>query len=316
MNSDWKYVLGIDVAKKTFDVCEWPKDTVRTVPNTADAIRDWLKECPDSKTCLVVLEATGGYERLLVAELIEAGYSVALANPRQVRDFAKGLNILAKTDRIDARVIVQFGLKAEPRLLEKPVQKQEELSQLVMRRRQLIGLRTMELNRREFTTAKLASKSLKAVIQVLDQQIAEIEAEIARLIESDDIWKRKAEIVSSTPGVAKVTTSALVAELPELGKLNRQEIAALVGLAPFNNDSGGHQGHRSIRGGRAGVRTALYMATLAATRHNPAIKAFYQQLKNQNKSPKVALVACMRKLLVILNTMVKTDSLWNPAFSL
>lgn len=316
MNSAWKHVLGIDVAKQTLDVCEWPADTGRTVNNTPDAIRTWLTKCPEPKSCLVVLEATGGYERLVVAELTEAGYAVALVNPRQARDFAKGLNILAKTDRIDARMLVQFGLKAEPRILEKPAEKQEELSQLVTRRRQLIGLRTMEMNRREFTSAKLASTTLTAVIQFLTQQIDQIENEIERLIQENDVWKHKAEILSSVPGVAKVTTAALVAELPELGKINRQKIGAMVGIVPFNNDSGKHQGSRSIRGGRARVRTALYMATLSAIRHNDVINAHYHKLKNQNKPSKVALVACMRKLLVILNTMVKNDSPWDPAFSL
>jgi transposase len=315
MEGELKSVLGIDVSKKSLDVYSWPTESTRHVENEVEAIRAWLQTCPDPETCLVILEATGGYERVLVMEMLEARYHVAVVNPRQVRDFAKALNILAKTDRIDSRVLVQFGLKTDPRVLEKPAEKQAELAQLVLRRRQLIGLRTMEQNRCEFTRAPLACQSLLAVVNVLNQQIFQIEAQIARLLQSNEKWKRKAEIVSSVPGVASATTGSLIAELPELGKLNRQEIAALTGIAPFNDDSGKHQGKRSIRGGRAGVRTALYMATLASIRHNPVIKAFYKRLKEQNKPSKVAIVACMRKLLVILNTMVRTDTLWNPAFS-
>ena len=316
MSSHWKSVLGIDVSKKSLDVCAWPDGQSQAIDNSLEAIQAWLVGGPDPQTCLVVIEATGGYERLLVAELLEAGYQVALVNPRQVRDFANALNYLAKTDRIDAQVLVQFGLKIEPRVLEKPYEKQAELAELVLRRRQLIGLRTMELNRRKHpATGKLVSKSMQAVIKVLNQQIVQIEAQIARLIESDDRWKHTSQIVSSTPGIGPATSASLVAELPELGKLNRQEIAALTGVAPFNDDSGTHRGKRSIRGGRGGVRTALYMATLAALTHNPVIKAFYQRLIKKEKPAKVALVACMRKLLVILNTMVRTNTVWNPAFS-
>ncbi len=317
MNSHWKSVLGIDVSKKSLDVRSWPDNKSLTLDNSVEAIQAWLPSCPEPQTCLVVIEATGGYERLVVAELLEAGYQVALVNPRQVRDFAKALNILAKTDRIDADVLVQFGLKTDPRILQKPPEKQAELTELVLRRRQLIGLRTMEVNRRKLPAAgKLVSRSMLAVIKVLNHQIVQVEAQITRLIQSNDQWKHTAQIVTSTPGIGPATSASLVAELPELGKLNRQEIAALTGIAPFNDDSGTHRGKRSIRGGRAGIRSALYMATLAAITHNPVIKAFYKRLTKKDKPSKVALVACMRKLLVILNTMVRTNTLWNPAFSL
>lgn len=317
MNSHWKFVIGIDVSKQSLEIRSWPEEKTRTVHNKLEAIQAWLPICPEPQACLVVIESTGGYERLVIAELLEAGYQVALVNPRQVRDFAKGFNILAKTDAIDAEVLVQFGLKTEPRILEKPAEKQAELNELVQRRRQLIGLRTMEINRRKMPKGgKMVAKSVLAVITMLNKQIVQIEAQIAKLIESNDRWKHTAQIVSSSPGIGPATSASLVAELPELGRLNRQEIAALTGVAPFNDDSGKHRGKRCISGGRAGVRTALYMATLAAVRHNPVLRAFYKRLKAKAKPSKVALVACMRKFLVILNTMVCNKTPWNPALPL
>jgi len=308
--------VAIDVAKETLEIgCSTP-DTVRVrrVANAPAGFRELLKALPPRAHTAVVLEATGGYERNVIAELLEAGYRVALVNPRQVRDFAKGWGILAKTDRIDARVIALFAQHVQPRMLREMPEQQRELADLVTRRRQLLDLRTRESNRWAQTSAKAARKSIQQVLNLLDGQIHKLDKAIAELIDSDDDWKAKSELLQSTPGLGRVTAATLLAELPELGELNRQQIAALVGLAPFNDDSGQHQGQRHITGGRAAVRCVLYMATLVATKHNPTLKAFAQRLQKSGKKFKVVQTACMRKLLVILNTMLKNKTSWNPAF--
>jgi len=247
----------------------------------------------------------------MVAELIAAGHQVAVVNPRQVRDFARGLGILAKTDRLDAEVIARFGQQAKPRPTEKMPEKQDELQQLVVRRRQLIDLRTAENNRLPLARSKSVIKSIRSMVEQLQKKIRQIEKEIADLVESDDQLQCQATLMKSVPGVGAVTAAALLAELPELGRLNRQEIAALAGLAPFNRDSGKFHGRRSIWGGRRAVRKALYMAALTARRCNPVIRALSQRLEAAGKPFKVVLTACMRKLLVILNTIVKNNSVWN-----
>ena len=304
--------VGIDVAKKSLDVATLPATTRRTFSHDAKGRRELLGNLPQPETCLVVVEATGGYERLLVADLLDAGHLVAVVNPRQVRDFAKALGILAKTDRIDAAVIARFGQQVKPRPLAEVHEKQGELDQLVTRRRQLVVLRTAEKNRFTMAHSKPVKRSLQLVIDTLNKEIKRIEKEILALVESDDQWQGKADILSSVPGVGNVTAATLIAEFPELGQINRQQAAALVGLAPFNRDSGKFKGKRSISGGRRTVRTALYMAALSAKTHNPLIRKFAERLKAEGKLPKVILTACMRKLLVILNTMLKTNTLWNP----
>jgi transposase len=315
MDSPATIWIGIDVAKDSLDVASCPDGSPpgASVANSPEGFRQLLAQLPPPDQARVVIEATGGYERQLVAALLDAGYCVAVVNPRQVRDFAKALGILAKTDRIDAAVLARFGQQVQPRpLVENPPQ-QAELAQLVARRRQLIELRTMESNRLELTTAKLARKSISTVLATLEKQIARLDTEIVRLIESHDDWRAKAQILASTPGIGPVASATLLAELPELGKLNRQQIASLAGLAPFNHDSGKLRGQRSICGGRSAVRTVLYMATVSAQRCNPVLRAFAQRLAAAGKRPKVILTACMRKLLVILNTMLKQNSPWNPA---
>jgi transposase len=267
---------------------------------------------PDPVGCLIVLEATGGYERQVVADLLDAGYRVAVVNPKRVRDFARALGLVAKTDRLDARVLALFAEKVQPPSAQKTPEKQAEIQQLVARRRQLIDLRTMESNRLEISPSKAARKSIQAVLKILERQIDRIEAAIEKLVESDDDWRQKTELVQSVPGLGGVTATTLVADVPELGQLNRQQISALVGLAPFNRDSGKHQGKRSIAGGRKSVRSVLYMAALAARRCNPVIKAFADRLTQHGKPFKVVLTACMRKLLVIVNALVKTGQTWNP----
>jgi len=304
--------IGIDVAKDSLDVAWTSADGSQrhSVANSRPGFRSLVDVLPPSAEARVVVEATGGYERALVTALIEAGYRVAVVNPRQVRDFAKALGILAKTDRIDALVLARFGQQVQPRLLEEDPTQRAELMQLVSRRRQLIDLRTMESNRLEQTTARAAQKSIRHVLKLLEKEVDQLEAEIARLLQSDDDWRAKIELLSSVPGVAKVTSATLVAEVPELGRLNRHAIAALVGLAPFNDDSGRHRGTRRIAGGRAAVRQVLYMAALSARRCNPVIRIFAQRLAAQGKKPKVIITACMRKLLVILNGMLKKNTPW------
>lgn len=311
--------IGVDVAKDTLDVAYASERGIerRSVANNRDGHRVLIGSLPPLVEARLVVEATGGYERALVTALVEAGYRVAVVNPRQVRDFAKALGILAKTDRIDAVILARFGEQVQPRLLEEDPATRAELMQLVARRRQLIDLRTMESNRLAQTTARAAQKSIRHLTKLLEKEIAQLEAEIAHLLASDDDWRGKIEVLSSVPGVAKVTSSTLVAEVPELGRLNRQAITALVGVAPFNDDSGRHRGIRRIAGGRANVRRVLYMAALSARRCNPVIHAFAQRLAAQGKKPKVVITACMRKLLVILNTMLKNNTPWkySPANS-
>jgi transposase len=308
-NRSW---VGIDVAKATLDLHLLPAGQSHALANSASGHVQLRKLLPDPAGCLIVLEATGGYERKLVADLIDAGYRVAVVNPKRVRDFARALGLAAKTDRLDARVLARFAEKVQPAPAEKMPEKQAEIQQLVARRRQLIDLRTVESNRLETTDSKPARKSIQAILKVLQRQIDTIEAAIENLVEADDDWRHKTQIVQSVPGLGGVTATTLVADVPELGKLNRQQISSLVGLAPFNRDSGKHKGKRCIGGGRKSVRSVLYMAALAARRCNPVIKAFADRLAQHGKPFKVVLTACMRKLLVIVNALLKTGQSWNP----
>jgi transposase len=304
--------VGIDIAKGALDAHVLPETKSLRVLNKPSGHRELLAWLPEPRACLVVVEATGGYERQLVGELIGAGYHVAVANPRQVRDFAKGFGILAKTDRIDARVIALFGQHVQPRPVAEIRENLEELSQLVARRRQLVELRTAETNRRETLTSKDVRKSIQLIVDTLNKEIRRVEKRILKLVQSDDEWKGKADLLESAPGIGPTTAATLIAELPELGTISRQQIGSLVGVAPLNRDSGQFRGRRSIWGGRASVRNVLYMAALSARKHNPVIKAFADRLQADGKKPKVVITACMRKLLVILNTMVKTNTHWNP----
>jgi transposase len=304
--------VGIDVAKATLDLHFLPSGQKHTLTNNPPGHRQLQELLPDPAACRIVLEATGGYERQLVADLLDQGYHVAVINPKRARDFAKALGLVAKTDRIDARVLALFAQKVQPAPAQKTPEKQAEIQQFVARRRQLIDLRTMESNRLEIIRAKGVRKSIEAVLKLLDRQISEVEAAIEALVESDDDWRQKAQLVQSVPGLGGVTATTLVAEVPELGQLNRQQISSLIGLAPFNRDSGAHHGKRSIGGGRKSVRSVLYMAALAARRCNPVIKAFADRLAQQGKPFKVVLTACMRKLLVIVNSLLKSGQSWNP----
>ena len=308
-NRTW---VGIDVAKATLDLHLLPSGQSHSLANSPSGHQQIRNLLPAPEGCLIVLEATGGYERKLVADLLDAGYHVAVVNPKRVRDFARALGLAAKTDRLDARVLASFAEAIRPAPVEKMPAKQAEIQQLVARRRQLIDLRTMESNRLDVTDSRPAKKSIQAVLKLLDRQIAAIEAAIEQLVQSDDDWRQKTQLVQSVPGLGAVTATTLVADVPELGKLNRQQISSLVGLAPFNRDSGTQQGKRSIGGGRKSVRSVLYMAALAARRCNPVIKAFADRLAQHGKPFKVVLTACMRKLLVIANSLVKSGQSWNP----
>jgi transposase len=310
MNAE-TYWVGIDVAKASLEVCILPTAARLAESNDRDGVRRLLAALPPVGQCLVTVEATGGYQRLVVAELIAAGHRTAVVNPRQVRDFARGLGLLAKTDRLDAEAIARFGQQARPRETQPESPLQERLQELVVRRRQLVEWRTAETCRLETAATKSVIKSLRSLVEQLGKQIRKIEQELSDLVESDDQLQCRAQILQTAPGVGPLTATTLVAELPELGRLNRRQISALVGVAPFNRDSGKFQGRRAIWGGRAPVRSALYMAALTARRCNPLIRAFGERLAAAGKPYKVVMVACMRKLLVSLNAILKHHAPWN-----
>lgn len=308
--------VGIDLAKASFDVCTLPDKQRLSLPYNADGTAQLIELLRKQSGCLIVMEATGGLEQRLAADLVDAGFQVAIVNPRQVRDFARGLGQLAKTDRIDALMLALFAQHVQPRLWQKPAENQAELEACVTRRRQLLAMQTMEANRLAAVTTKTNRKSILKVLDLFKHQIAQLDALIAKHIQSDEDWRNKDELLQSVPGVGPATSAALIAELPELGKLNRQEIAALVGVAPFNRDSGKSFGKRAITGGRAVIRSALYMAAFNAgfnpRLENAALRGFAQRLKAAGKAFKVIVTACIRKLLVILNTMLKNNTPWDP----
>lgn len=304
--------VGIDVSKDWLDVAVSSGDRVVRVENTVRGICGLADDLERARPERVVLEATGGQEKMLVCALREKGLPVVLLNPRQVRDFARATGHLAKTDRIDAQVLARFAsvLKPEPRQLKDEAE--SELSELVRRRNQLTHLLTMECNRTKIHTSTTVSASLRRNIAHLKQELAELDREIDGMIEATTVWRERAQLYRSVPGVGPRLTATLLAELPELGRLNRKEIASLVGIAPLNWDSGVFRGKRAIWGGRGQVRGPLYMAALVATRYNSVLRRFYQQLLAIGKAKKVALIACMRKLLTTLNAMAATSTPWKP----
>jgi transposase len=303
--------VGIDVAKDSFDVASQPPGFTRSLPNTPAGRRQLLDALQGRPVALIVLEATGGYERPISADLLQAGHQVVVANPRQVRDFARGLGRLAKTDAIDAQSIAQFAALVKPRPRPQPSPETEDLAELVTRRHQLADLMTQESNRLPHARQNDVRRSLKRSMRELEKQIDAIDKRVRQLISADDDLRHKDEIVQSVKGIGPGTSAMLLAHLPELGRLNRQQIAALVGVAPWDFRSGQWAGQSHIWGGRQLVRNMLYMATMSAVRFNERITAFYQRLLAKGKPFKVALTACMRKLLVILNTMLRNDSQWS-----
>lgn len=304
-----KRVIGIDVGKEKLDTALNGQKRVRAWANHETARAELAEWVVIQKAELVVVEASGGYEAGIVAELVERGQTVALVNPTRVRAFARAAGLMAKTDKIDARVIARFGAIMTPTPQARRTQAQLELNQCVTRRRQLVLMAAAEKNRLE-TAPPLMRENIARHLDWLQEEINALEEQIDQAIAAHSEWAQTAKRLQSVPGVGSTTASTLVAELPELGQLNRQQIAALVGLAPFNHDSGQHRGKRRIFGGRTAVRSMLYMATLSAIRHNPVIKSFYERLLNKGKVKKVAITACMRKLLVILNTMIKSGQDW------
>ena len=304
-------IVGIDVSKTKVDVAVAGNSSVREWKNDEQGrqvLSDWLSE---QGIELVVMEASGGIEAALVSELVEQSIPVAVVNPTRVRAFARAEGQLAKTDRIDAQVIARFGAMMKPRAKAIRDQAQLALSQQVTRRRQMVQMVPVEKNRAQTALGSM-KEQIERHIAWLQSEIEQLEDEINRAIIADPTWRVTVERLQSTPGVGVITALTLIAELPELGRLNRQKITALVGLAPFNHDSGKRRGRRRIFGGRASVRCVLYMAALSTIRCNPVIRSFYQRLIAKGKVKKVAITACMRKLLVILNTMVKTGQAWNP----
>jgi len=306
---------GVDVAKDELEVCVLPGEHRITVARDGEGVAKLLDFFKQHGVECVIVESTGGYDRIVTAACLEAKLRTSLINPRQAKHFGIALGLLAKNDRIDARTLALFGDRIRPRTMEKTPEKQRELHDLVTRRRQLVAMQAAEKTRREQAATKLAKKSIAASLAFLEKQIAALDAEIARRIEADDSWRNTDGLLQSVPGVGEATSAALIAELPELGKLNRQAIASLVGLAPFDHDSGKMKGQRSIWGGRKTVRTALYMAALSAIRWNPKLRAFAERLKRAGKKFKVIITAVMRKLLVTLNTMLKNNTPWQDSLA-
>jgi transposase len=302
--------VGIDVSKDQLDMADNQSDQVIRLDNNPDGIGQITAQLATRKPAVVVVESTGGLERSLVDALLEAEIPVALVHPGRVRYFARGLGVMAKTDRIDAKVLVQFARLACPRLKEKVSQNQLELRDLVVCRRQLIFTRTQQSNRLGTTVNKLARRSIEAVLKTLATEIQRLEKMIRDLIDADDDFKHLDKLLQSVPGVGDGLSSTLAADLPELGTLDSRRLAALVGVAPFNHESGKFRGKRAIRGGRVSLRCTLYMATHSAMRCNPVIKAFALRLKASAKPPKVVIVACMRKLLTLINAMIAKGLSW------
>jgi len=302
--------VGIDVSKDHLDVHVRPDDQQRRFEYDADGLTDLVKMQTELRPNLIVIEATGGYEQRVVATLAAQQLPVVVVNARRVRDFAKATGQLAKTDRLDAAVLSDFGEKLRPQLRTLPDESREELKALLVRRRQLVDMMTAEKNRQS-TAPKRIRRHIQTHIDWLQKQLAGIDEDLAGTIQQSPMWKAKDEILQSTPGIGPTTSTTMLAALPELGSLNRHTIAALVGVAPMNQDSGKFRGRRAIQAGRHSVRRILFMSTLVATKHNPVIRAFYQRLLAAGKPKMVAITACMRKLLTILNAMLKTNSHWN-----
>jgi transposase len=301
--------VGIDVSKARLDIAMGEKGEVWNTPNDHGGIIKIASRLKDLQPKLVVVEATGGLESQIVSHLFVEGVPVALVQPARVREFAKSIGQLAKTDKLDARLLARFGESARPMPVQLPSEEEQKLSAMISRRRQLIDIRTSETNRLGSIHSSMRAR-LDKHLEWLEVEIEEIDKEIQDFIGHHPDFRAKDEILQSVPGIGPVTSAILIADLPELGKYSRQIVAALVGVAPYNDDSGPRRGKRRVKGGRADVRTVLYMAAVSASRFNPVIKSFYERLVARGKLKKVALVACMRKLLTILNAMIKTHKTW------
>jgi transposase len=304
--------VGIDVSKRQLDVVSEPGGSHWVVDNDEAGVAELLERVEALRPRSIVLEASGGYESPVSTALAAAGLALAVVNPRQVRDFARATGRLAKTDRIDAAVLAAFAKALRPVVRALKDEQTRELQALCTRRRQLVAMLATEKNRLH-NAPKALRRDLKEHIGWLHKRIRDHDHQLQARVKDSELWRVNDELMQSVPGVGSVTSLNVLADLPELGTLNRREIAALVGLAPFNRDSGTLRGRRSVWGGRASVRAALYMATLSAVRCNPVIGAMYRRLVEAGKPSKVAMTACMRKLLVILNAMVRSGRPWEPS---
>ena len=304
--------IGIDVSKQFFDVHSVPTDHTERFSNDEAGIRLCLKRCQQEQPELIVMEATGGYESLLAGTLQAEGLSVAVVNPRRIRDFARASGQMAKTDALDAKIIACYGAILEPAPTEQISDNARKLKALVSRRHQLVQMHTAESNRTEHAMDKEIKSSLDAVVRTIEKQIEKIDKQIKDHIDQQPELKQRAESLKSVPGIGDTTAHMLVTELPELGCYNRRQIAALVGVAPMNRDSGMFRGKRMTGGGRRHVRARLFMPTLVAVKYNPVLRRYYRNLvEQQGKCKMVALTAAMRKLLCIMNTMLKNNQKWN-----
>jgi transposase len=303
--------IGIDVAKAQLEFACRPSGETGTVANDDEGIRTLVDRGQALSPTLIVLEATGGYETAVVAALAAAGLPVVVANPRQVRDFAKAMGQLAKTDALDAQVLALFAERVQPAPRPLPDDALQALDALLTRRRQLVEMLTAERNRL-FVARPPVRRDLQQHIRFLERRLREADDDLHTAVKASPAWRVKDDLLQSVPGVGRVVSLTLLAELPELGRLSHKEIAALVGVAPLNRDSGTLRGKRLVYGGRAPVRAVLYMAALVASKCNPVIRAFYQRLRAAGKPAKVALTACMRKLLIILNAIARSGAPWQP----
>lgn len=305
-----KSFIGIDVSKQQLEVAAHESDYQFRCANKVSAFGELIAELIAWRPRLIVLEATGGLETRVVSALHTAGLPVVVVNPRQVRDFARALGQLAKTDRLDARVLAHFAAAIKPPLRPIKAKEQQELDALIGRRGQLVEILADEKNRRASAASETVREQIKEHIDWLEDRIAELDQQIKALLQTSPSWQVKDQILQSVPGIGPVASFSMLADLPELGTLNRQQISKLVGVAPLNRDSGQHRGTRHIYGGRAGLRRVLYMAALTASRHNAVLKEFYQRLRANHKPFKVAITACMRKLLSIINVMIRDNTTW------
>ena len=306
---------GVDVSKARLDVALRGSDETWSVANTPDGIEQLVQRLREGGLTLVVMEATGGFEVAAAAALAATDIPVVIANPRQVRDFAKSTGQLAKTDAIDAKILALFAERVRPQVRPLPDDAARALDAIVGRRRQIIDMITAENNRLGFALPAV-QKGIKKHIRWLERQLSDVDSDLDDLIRKSPVWQAKSDLLREVPGVGPNLARTLLAELPELGRLSNKQIAALVGVAPLARDSGLFRGKRMVWGGRAPVRSALYMSILSATKWNPVIRIFYQRLRAQGKPPKVAMVACMRKMLTILNAMIRDSREWNPEIPL
>ena len=309
--SDRGYV-GIDVSKASLDVHVLPSGEHWTCGTDDASLDDLASRLNGLSPSKVVMEATGGFERPIAGLLLASGLEVAVVNPRHVRDFAKSIGRLAKTERLDAQLIALFAERVQPKARPLPDEEHQQLEALLGRRRQIVQMTTAEKNRQKRATLTVRAR-IELHLDWLKRELKALDDDLSGMIRQNSVWRPKDDVMRSTPGVGRVFSMTALSLLPELGKVNDKEIAALVGVAPFNADSGTTRGRRIVWGGRLKVRQVLYMATLAAIRHNPVIRDFYRRLTDAGKPKKLAIVACMRKLLTILNAMMKSNTHWNPA---